>query len=152
MVSKSETHRENRSLARLPPLLLQFSLLTVYSGHFVSNRFVDCVVLVLCPYILINTESRIVRSAIICRKNLRQDKTHSGFRKNLWLATHFWINLNAILQVEVESRVSSSLEVSGLEIFNDFNVELKGKLYFKLISTIEEHGLCKTILVCKKWF
>jgi len=65
MVRKWGDHRENRSLARLPPLLLQFSLSIVPISrwnirHFVSNRFVDSVVTVPCPYILIRTEFRIV--------------------------------------------------------------------------------------------
>jgi len=47
-------HWENRSLARLRPLLFQFSLLIMTiirwnRRHFVSNRFVDSVVLVPCP-------------------------------------------------------------------------------------------------------
>jgi len=65
MLSEGENHRENRSLARLPPLLLQFSLLTVTMSrlncrHFVSNCFVDSEVLVPCPYLLIRTVFRIV--------------------------------------------------------------------------------------------
>jgi len=56
---------KNRPLARLPPLLLQFSLLIVTISrwnirHFVSDRFVDSVVIVPCPYILIRNEFRIV--------------------------------------------------------------------------------------------
>jgi len=60
---------ENRSLAPLPPLLLQSSLLTVTISrwncrHSVSNRFVDSVVLIPCPSFLISQKPRIVNKNI----------------------------------------------------------------------------------------
>jgi len=56
---------ENRSLIPLPPLLHQFSLLTVTISrwnrrHCVSSRFVDSVVPVPWPNFLINHETSIV--------------------------------------------------------------------------------------------
>jgi len=66
MLSEWEDHWETRSLARHPPLLIYFSLLTVTISrwncrHSVPNRFVVSVVSVPCPNFLIRKEFRIVR-------------------------------------------------------------------------------------------